>query len=119
MNVNVLSIGGPCEPGVYAVCRVEVSFDDENSLTIDKLLVVHNKQGGGYCVSIPHPVEDDAYGEGPTYTISPSLRRLVARVVLDAYSVWAEKHGYPEPQYAQPCEPDEWCISVRECVGQV
>ncbi len=114
MRVNVLDIGGPCEPGVYAVARVELSTDDQNSLTIDKLLVVRCKERG-LCVYIPHPAEDDAYGDQPTYVLSPTLRRVVARAVLDAYSSLASEPDYYEPQYAQACELSEWCGPSDEC----
>ena len=110
MKAIVLGISGPCEPGVYAVCRVEVSFDDQNSLTIDKLLVVQNKQGG-LAVSIPCRKEEDAYGEGPAYTLNPSLTRLVARAVLDGYDAWAkQQEGSIEPAWAPPVD-SESCVT--------
>jgi hypothetical protein len=117
MKLNLLSISGPCEPGVYAVCRIELSFDDQNSLTIDKLLVVQNKQGG-LSVSIPRAIEDDAYGRVPSYTLSPNLARLVARAVLDEYGAWAKQHDYIKPQWAPPSDSSEWCIPADQCVDQ-
>lgn len=110
MKVNVLSISGPCEPGVYAVSRVEVSFDDQNSLTIDKLLVVQNKQGR-LCVSVPCPREWDAYGDGPAYTLSSGLTRLIARAVLDGYNAWAnQQEGSVEPAWAPAADSDS-CVT--------
>ena len=100
MQVTIQRICGPAEPGVYAVASINLS-DERHRITMKGALVLQHVSGS-LGVWFPDPQEEDCYGGGSLFELSPELQQVIANSVLDAYEQGLKNKQFTPPQYAQP-----------------